>query len=181
VPGAEPVPAKPKPSALKVAFWLVVAPVAFFVAYWLFWRYGAPAISGVVGPVPVLSVIAGWLQGGGAMAATGFVLILRPDLLERTAERAGRFTGTWLAIGLLAVPNTFDVPALHPDYYAGLFAGGLGLLASVIIVPIGVLGVWKRFRRGKTTKESERVAFGYGYVVYSIALLLFAATVLRMG
>ncbi len=179
-PGAEPVPA-PRRSGAKVALLLVLGLVGFIALYGLFWNYGAPAISRVVGPVPVLSVIAGWLLGGGAMAFSGFVLVNQPDLLERTARRAGRFVTAWLVLGLLAVPNTLDVPALHPDYHAGLFAGGIGLLSSILVVPIGVLGAWKPFQRGRSTKESERTAFGYGFIIYSIVVLLYAATVLRMG
>jgi hypothetical protein len=171
----------PKRSGAKVALWLVLGLAGFVVLYSLFWNYGAPAISRVVGPVPVLSVITGWLQGGGALAFSGFVLVNQPDLLERTAKRAGRFVAAWLVLGLLAVPNTLDVPALHPDYHAGLYAGGVGLLSSVVVVPIGVLLLWKPFQGGKSTKETERIAFGYGFIAYSIITLLYAATVMRMG
>ncbi|WNV82779.1 hypothetical protein [Umezawaea sp. Da 62-37] len=177
-PGADQAPRR---SGAKVALGLLAGLAAVITLYALFWNYGAPAISRVVGPVPVLSVIAGWLQGGGALAFSGFVLVNQPDLLERTAKRAGRFVAAWLVLGLLAVPNTLDVPALHPDYHAGLYAGGIGLLSSIVVVPIGVLLLWKPFQRGESTKESERIAYGYGFIVYSVLVLLYAATVMRMG
>jgi hypothetical protein len=110
-------PLKATWSGSKVALWAFVGIAALVVLHPAFWYCGAPAISSVVGPVPVLSTIACWLQAGGALAAIGYYLVNRDDLLPRTRRRLTPVLIVWGGLAVLAVPDDLtDTPSLHPDW-----------------------------------------------------------------
>ncbi len=166
---------RPKPqmwSAGKAMFWTVVGVVAFIGLMPVFWYYLAPAISDLVGPVPVLAVIAGWLPAGGALAAVGFYLINHDDLLPRTRVRLTWVLGVWGVLALATMPVDVDSPPLYDSYYAGLRVGSLGALAAGILVPIGVYVLWKPFNR---RKEPTPAVWGYALTTFAVVLLLLAA------
>jgi hypothetical protein len=156
--------------------WTIVGVCGLVFLYPAFWRYGAPAISGVVGPVPVLSTIVGWLQAGGALAAVGFYLVNRDDLLPATRKWLRPVLIGWGVLAALAFPNN-DPPALHPDYYAGLHAGGLGLALSLVVIPVATYVVWKPFNRDK---DPTAALIGYTLIGWAFVMLLLGATYFRM-
>jgi hypothetical protein len=149
-----------------------VGVVAFICLVPVFWEYIAPAISALVGPVPVLAVIAGWLPVGGALAAVGFYLVNQDDLLPKTREKLTWVLKTWGVLGLATMPIDIDSPPLSDSYYAGLRMGFLGTLTGAALVPIGVYLLWKPFN---WRKEPTTAAWGYTFIIFAVVLLLLAA------
>jgi len=159
-------------SARKVTIWTIVGIVAFIGLVPAFWYWIAPAVSDLVEPLPVLAVIAGWLPVGGLLAALGFFLVLRDDLLAKTGVRLGWVLGVWGVLALATMPIDVDSPPLDVEYYTGLRIGFLGALVGALVVPLGVYLLWKPFHR---RKEPSNEVWGYAFACYAVVLLLTAA------
>jgi hypothetical protein len=70
-----------------------------------------------VGPAPAPSTIACSLQAGGALAAIGYYLVNRDDLLPRTPRRLTPVLIVWGGLAVLGFPDDLtDTPSLHPDW-----------------------------------------------------------------
>lgn len=159
-------------SAGKVTLWTTLGVFAFIGLVPAFWYWIAPAISDLVGPVPVLAVIAGWLPVGGLVAAVGFYLVLRDDLLPKTRVKLAWVLGVWGVLALATMPIDVNSPPLSDDYYSGLRIGFLGALVGAVLVPIGVYALWKPFNR---RKEPTTAVWGYAFAIFAVCLLLSAA------
>ncbi|MET1074791.1 MAG: hypothetical protein ABWY11_19240 [Umezawaea sp.] len=158
----------------KVALWTCVAIAAFVGLVPAFWYWIAPAVSDLVEPIPVLAVIVGWLPVGGVLAALGFYMVIRGDLLQKTRLVVGWVLGAWGVLALTTMPIDVNSPPLDVEYYTGLEVGFLGTLLGAIVVPLGVYLLWKPFHR---RQEPPTAVWGYAFAIYSVALLLLAAAV----
>jgi len=155
-----------------VTLWTVLGVFAFIALVPAFWYWIAPAISDLVGPVPVLAVITGWLPVGGFLAAVGFYLVNHDDLLARTRVRMAWVLGVWGVLALTTMPVDVNSPPLVHEYYTGLQVGFLGALTGAVLVPVGVYALWKPFHR---RKEPTTAVWGYAFAVFAVVLLLLAA------
>ncbi|PRY35412.1 hypothetical protein CLV43_114331 [Umezawaea tangerina] len=165
-------------SAGKVALWTCVAIVAFIGLVPAFWYWIAPAVSDLVAPVPVLAVIVGWLPVGGVLAALGFFMVIRGDLLPRTRVVFAWVLGVWGVLALTTIPLDVDSPPLDVEYYTGLRVGFLGALTGAVAVPLGVYLLWKPFHR---RKEPPTEVWGCAFAVFAVVLLLLAAALSWLG
>ncbi|MFD9702422.1 hypothetical protein [Lentzea sp. NPDC059081] len=164
--------------------WLVFAAVVAVVGgHFLVWELLLPALGDLVGPVPVVSTVVGWLFCGGALAATGITLATWRTSPAGTKSRWTIVSVVWGVVALMVgVPSdlAFEEP-LPLDYWAGLYAGVRGLLALpvlALLVALVLAGVaWVRKRKA----TCSRTTVGWLFVGYSVFLLFWGATFLRMG
>lgn len=164
--------------------WLAIAAVvAVTGGHFLMWELLLPALGDLVGPVPVVSTVVGWLFCGGALAATGVTLVSWRTSSVAVRSRWTITSVVWGVVALMVgVPTSiaFDVP-LPLDYWAGLFAGARGLLALPLLAGLLAL-VWAGVARLLRRKaRCSRTTAGWLFVAYSVVLLFWGATVLRMG
>lgn len=155
-----------------MTLWTTLGVFAFIGLVPAFWYWIAPAISDLVDPVPVLAVIAGWLPVGGFVAAVGFFLLIRDELLPRTRVRLAWVLGVWGVSALATMPIDVNSPPLDHGYHTGLQVGFLGTLAGAVLVPVGVYALWKPFNR---REEPTTAVWGCAFAVFAVALLLLAA------
>ncbi|CCH34116.1 hypothetical protein BN6_68790 [Saccharothrix espanaensis DSM 44229] len=151
-------------------------------AHLLLWATAIPEVGAVVGRVPVLSTVVGWLFAGGAFAALG-VLALNHDSVGPAALRRLKIVaGVWAVVGLLCIPTGFANDVVLPiDYWAGVYAGAYGV-AAVPLVFFVVTLLWALTVKVLRIKNSDPTNKPVGWVLiaYSALLLVWGSSLLRM-
>ncbi|MEU5692552.1 hypothetical protein [Actinosynnema sp. NPDC020468] len=148
------------------------------LAHYLWWVYAVPAVGEVVGSVPVVSTVVGWAYGGGAIMAVGVALINHESARAKPVMQVAL---AWSVLALLCLPFGWanDV-SLPTDYWAGVFAGAWGVLATPLAAAVAALLWWlvtKVFLKREV--EATEVAMGWLAVAYSFLLLVWGSTLLR--
>ncbi|WP_309116381.1 hypothetical protein [Saccharothrix sp.] len=149
--------------------------------HFLMWGAVIPAVGRVVGRVPVVSTVAGWLFAGGAFAAIGVLLINHDNARPATQKRLKRVAGVWGAVALLCIPSGFANDVVLPtDYWAGVYAGAYGVVVIPAVFVVGVLLLALGAKLFKREKGPTETGFGWVLVGYSFLLLVWGSTLLRM-
>ncbi|MFT7838225.1 hypothetical protein Q5530_18985 [Saccharothrix sp. BKS2] len=161
---------------------VVLGGIALAVAgHFFLWYELIPAIGALVGRVPVVSTVTGWLFAGGAFAAWGVVAINEDTARPATVKRLKTTAWSWTAVALLCIPvGRAQTVVLPTDYWAGVFAGAYGIIATPLAIGVVAL-LWWLFvtklagRKGEPTKPQ----IGWICVAYATLLLVWGSTLLR--
>ncbi len=151
------------------------------VAHFLLWTGLMPVVGELVGRVPVLSTVVGWLFAGGAFAALGVLLINRDTAKPETVRRLKVVGYSWSAVAILCIPTGIanDV-ALPVDFWAGVFAGTYGVaispLAAIVVVVLWTIAA----KVLRVKDEPTNQTMGWMFVGYAALLLVWGSTLLRM-
>lgn len=149
--------------------------------HFLMWGAVIPAVGKVVGRVPVVSTVAGWLFAGGAFAAIGVLLINHDNARPATKKRLKRVAGVWGSVALLCIPSGFANDVVLPtDYWAGVYAGAYGVLLVPVVFIAGVLLLALGAKLFKREKGPTETGFGWVLVGFSFLLLVWGSTLLRL-
>ncbi|GAA1271380.1 hypothetical protein [Saccharothrix xinjiangensis] len=161
---------------------LILGGIAVAVAgHFLLWGELIPAIGELVGRVPVVSTVTGWLFVGGAFMAWG-VLAINEDTARPAAVKRLKVTAwTWTAVAAFCIPvGRAQTVVLPTDYWAGVFAGAYGLFITPLAIGVVALLWWLVVtkllgRKGEPTKPQ----IGWICVAYATLLLVWGSTLLR--
>ncbi|WP_306749749.1 hypothetical protein [Saccharothrix yanglingensis] len=148
--------------------------------HFLLWGEVIPAVGALVGRVPVLSTVVGWLYGGGAVMAWGVYAVNRATANPAVRKRLLTTAWAWTPIALACFPSDYaDSTALPTDYWAGVYASAYGViivpLAGIVISLLSALLV-KLFPR---LGDVDGGWLGWAWIGYSVLLLVWASTLLR--
>ncbi|NUT98246.1 MAG: hypothetical protein HOY78_40165 [Saccharothrix sp.] len=147
--------------------------------HFLLWGAVIPAVGEVVGRVPVVSTVVGWLFAGAAFAAIG-VLLINDKAPEDTKKRLKWVAGVWGAVALLCIPSGFANDVVLPtDYWAGVYAGAYGVVLIPVVFIAGIILVALGSKLLKREGPTES-AFGWVLVGYSFLLLVWGSSLLRL-
>ncbi|MEJ2858874.1 MULTISPECIES: hypothetical protein [unclassified Saccharothrix] len=148
--------------------------------HFLLWGAVIPAVGKVVGRVPVVSTVVGWLFAGAAFAAIG-VLLINDKAPEDTKKRLKWVAGVWSGVALLCIPSGFANDVVLPvDYWAGVYAGAYGVVMVPLVFIVGVLLLALGAKLFKREKGPTEVGFGWVLVGYSFLLLVWGSSLLRL-
>ena len=149
--------------------------------HFLLWGAIFPAVGAVVGRVPVVSTVTGWLFGGGAFLAWGLAVISQDTAKPDTRARLRTVAWVWSAVALLLIPTGYaDGISLPVDFWAGVYAGAYGVILSPFVF-FALMGI--RALVGKLTGrkvEPGNQAIGWICVGYATLLLVWGSTLLRL-
>ncbi|MGM1058108.1 hypothetical protein [Saccharothrix sp. Mg75] len=149
--------------------------------HFLLWGELIPAVGVLVGRVPVLSTVAGWLYGGGAVMAWGVYVVNRATAGPEVRKRLLTTAWAWTPVALACFPSEFaDSTALPADYWAGVYASAYGLLIvplAVVVLALLAALLIKLFPRLEGVGDGW---VGWLCIGYSSLLLVWASTLLRM-
>ncbi|MEU4740426.1 hypothetical protein AB0G02_08125 [Actinosynnema sp. NPDC023658] len=188
VPAATRLAARPRKNWFQrqnggVRTLVVLGAVASVVGgHFLLWGAVFPALGGVVGRVPVVSTVAGWAFGGGAFAAWGVFAINYDTARPVTVKRLRVVVSVWTAVAALCVPTRYaNGISLPVDFWAGVYAGAYGVIATPLALCAVALGWWLLVTKLLRRKgEPSHQAIGWMCVGYSALLLVWGSTLLRM-
>ncbi|MFI9816472.1 hypothetical protein [Saccharothrix variisporea] len=148
--------------------------------HFLLWGAVIPAVGKVVGRIPVVSTVVGWLFAGAAFAAIG-VLLINEKAPEDTRKRLKWVAGVWGAVALLCIPSGFANGVVLPtDYWAGVYAGAYGVVMVPLVFIAGALLLTLGAKVLKREKGPTETGFGWVLVAYSFLLLIWGSSLLRL-
>ncbi|MEU4803275.1 hypothetical protein [Actinosynnema sp. NPDC023587] len=156
--------------------------VAAVGAHLLLWGAVIPAVGSVVGRVPVLSTVVGWLFGGGAFVALGVLGINHDSAEPATRRRLKIIAIVWAAVGVLCIPTGYANDVVLPsDYWAGVYAGAYGVAAVPLTLTAALL-LWALAVKVLRIKDREPThrSTGWVLVAYGALLLVWGSSLLRM-
>ncbi len=150
--------------------------------HFLLWGAIFPAVGGAVGRVPVVSTVAGWLFGGGAFVAWGVVAINHDTAKPEALKRLKVVAWVWSAVAVQLFPSDYANDIRLPvDFWAGVYAGAYGVIATPLAVGVVALGWWLLVNKLFGHKEEpSHQAIGWICVGYAALLLVWGSTLLRM-
>ncbi|MFD7653482.1 hypothetical protein ACFV4N_05840 [Actinosynnema sp. NPDC059797] len=154
---------------------------AVVVGHFFLWGELIPAIGELVGRVPVVSTVTGWLFVGGAFMAWGVLAINEKTARPATVKRLKVIAWSWAVVALMCAPvGLADEVVLPTDYWAGVFAGAYGLFLIPVAVLVAFLLWWlvvnKLFGHEEEPTEAQ---IGWICVAYATLLLVWGSTLLR--
>ncbi|MFI9009730.1 hypothetical protein ACIGNX_21110 [Actinosynnema sp. NPDC053489] len=152
------------------------------VGHVLLWGTVFPAVGAVVGPVPVVSTVTGWLFGGGAFLAWGVYAVNHDTAKPEAVRRLRTVAWVWSAVAALCVPTGYaDGISLPVDFWAGVYAGAYGVVAAPLAVGVVALGWWLLVTKlARRRGEPSHQAIGWICVGYAVLLLVWGSTLLRL-
>ncbi|MGW4112271.1 hypothetical protein ACWEFJ_15460 [Actinosynnema sp. NPDC004786] len=148
----------------------------------LLWGTVFPAVGEVVGRVPVVSTVTGWLFGGGAFMAWG-VFALNLDVARpETVARLRTIAWVWTAVAALCVPTGYaNGISLPVDFWAGVYASAYGVIATPLVLGVVALFWWLLVTKLAGRKDGPgHQAVGWICVGYATLLLVWGSTLLRL-
>lgn len=157
--------------------------VALVGGHFLLWGAILPAVGAVVGRVPVVSTVTGWLFGGGAAMAWGVVALNHKTAKPETVRRLRVVAWVWSAVALPLVPTEYaDEIVLPVDFWAGVYAGAYGVMLAPVAFGVVALGWWLLVTKpaGRHKAEPSSQAVGWICVGYATLLLVWGSTLLRV-
>ncbi|GAA3463369.1 hypothetical protein GCM10018963_53820 [Saccharothrix longispora] len=151
--------------------------------HFLLWGAVIPAVGALVGRVPVVSTLVGWLFAGGVFAAGGVLAVNQHTAAPATVKRLDVVLGVWLAVAVCSLPVSeyADDVSLPLDYWAGVYSGGSGMLVSPVVAGVVALGWWLFVNKlaGREARPKTH-HIGWMCIGYSVLLLVWGSTLLRM-
>ncbi|MBB5805128.1 hypothetical protein F4560_004896 [Saccharothrix ecbatanensis] len=166
-----------------VQTFIVVAATAWLIGgHLIMWDLVFPTLGKVVGRVPVVSTVTGWLFVGGAFIAWAVVAFNRGTAKPGTANRLKGVAWVWSAVAVVCVPTYYaDGVSLPVDFWAGVYSGGYGVFAAPPALGVAALGWWLVSgvvlkRKGRPTNQTV----GWICVAYATLLLVLGSTLLRV-
>ncbi|XVS63012.1 hypothetical protein ACQPYE_32855 [Actinosynnema sp. CA-299493] len=154
--------------------------VGVVLGHYLLWVWVIPRVGDVVGRVPVVSTVVGWLFAGGAFVATGVAVVNDKTARDTTRRRLRMTAYAWGGIAVLCLPIGWAEDVYLPtDYWAGVFAGAYGLLVSLVAFPVMVLLWWLLSLVVKPLRDKPAQSVGWAFIGYGVLLLVWGSTLLR--
>lgn len=162
---------------------IVLGAIAAVVAgHFALWGAVFPALGELVGRVPVVSTVTGWLFGGGAFVAWGVLAINRATAKPATVTRLQVVAWVWTVVALMCVPTRYaNRVSLPVDFWAGAYASAYGVIATPLAAGVIALGWWLLVNKlaGHKADPTEQ-AVGWICVGYATLLLVWGSTLLRL-
>ncbi|WP_156076930.1 hypothetical protein [Saccharothrix sp. NRRL B-16314] len=162
---------------------IVLGAIAALVGgHFLLWGAVFPALGALVGRVPVVSTVTGWLFGGGAAMAWGVYALNQDTAKPATTKRLLVVAWVWTGVALLLFPTGYaDSIRLPVDFWAGVYAGAYGMVLSPVAFGVVAVGWWLLVNKLFGYKEEpSNQAVGWILVGYATLLLVWGSTLLRM-
>lgn len=148
--------------------------------HFLLWGTVFPALGEVVGRIPVVSTVVGWLFAGGAFGALGVLSINHETAKPDNVKRLKVIASVWSAVALLCIPSGYaNGIRLPTDFWAGVYSGAYGV-AAVPLVLVVVVCLWALVMKLLRRKgEPDGTSVGWALVAYSALLLVWGSSLLR--
>lgn len=155
---------------------------ALVVGHFVLWGAVIPALGTLVGRIPVVSTAAGWLLGGGAFMAWGVLAINHDTAKPTTVKRLKATAWAWTSVAALCIPTGYANDVVLPvDYWAGVYAGTYGVVASPLAAGVVALFWWLVVNKlAGHEDDPTKPQLGWICVGYSALLLVWGSTLLRM-
>ncbi|WP_447003638.1 hypothetical protein ACRAKI_28835 [Saccharothrix isguenensis] len=149
--------------------------------HYALWRWVIPSVGEVVGRIPVVSTVVGWLFAGGAFVAVGVAVVNDKTARENTRRRLRLIACAWSGLAILCLPIGWAEAAYLPtDYWAGVFAGSYGTAASPLVVAVVAFLWWLAWLGVKGSRRPGNGLVGWAFISYGVLLLVWGSTLLRM-
>ncbi|MEU4446813.1 hypothetical protein AB0K14_36395 [Actinosynnema sp. NPDC050801] len=150
-------------------------------AHYALWHWVIPPVGAVVGRIPVVSTVVGWLFGGGAWIALGVAVLNEKTASKVVGLRLVRIALVWMGVAVLCLPVGWAEDIHLPtDYWAGVFAGAYGLLGSLVVFPVLALVLYPLSRVVRPLRDRSDQVVGWASIGYGVLLLVWGSTLLRM-
>lgn len=154
--------------------------VGAVLGHYLLWVWVIPPVGDVVGRVPVVSTVVGWLFTGGAFVAAGVAVVNDKTARDTTRRRLRTTAYAWGGIAVLCLPVGWAEEAYLPtDYWAGVFAGAYGTAASPLALMVVAFLWWLVSLVVKRARDPKDVPVGWAFIGYGVLLLIWGSTLLR--
>jgi hypothetical protein len=155
--------------------------VGALFAQFALWQWVIPPLGDVVGRVPVLSTVVGWLFAGGAFVAVGVAVVNDKTAREVTRRRLRLIAYVWGGLAVLCLPIGWaEGVTLPTDYWAGVFAGAYGVAASPLAFLVVAFVWWLVSLVVKPARAAKDGPAGWVFIGYGVLLLVWGSTLLRM-
>ncbi|GAB2986268.1 hypothetical protein GCM10027184_43270 [Saccharothrix stipae] len=150
-------------------------------AHYALWHWVIPPVGVVVGRIPVVSTVVGWLFGGGAWIALGVAVVNEKTAGKVAGLRLVRIAIVWMGVAVLCLPVGWAEDIYLPtDYWAGVFAGAYGLVGSLVVFPVVALVLYPLSRVVRSLRDKSDQVVGWASIGYGVLLLVWGSTLLRM-
>jgi MFS family permease len=154
--------------------------VGIVSGHYALWQWVIPSVGEVVGRIPVVSTVVGWLFAGGAFVAVGVAVANDKTAREATRRRLRLIAYVWCGLATLCLPIGWAEEAYLPtDYWAGVFAGSYGTAASPLVAAVIAFLWWLAWLGVEGSRRPKNGLVGWALISYGVSLLVWGSTLLR--